>query len=142
MLFRVNENNLKSLSCEQLKQKGINIVIKNNVKSYKKGKVLNIKISGQKEENSYSLDFMILASKELLNSLSETTYTKINEYIDKDVIIGINNVLDSSGLKYSNFYLQKIQKDFFKLNIYIKDYEFLSPRYNMFIEFFVDYNEN
>ena len=141
MIFNVNNNKLEKVSIEITKSKGINFVKKNDAKSYKKGKVINFKLKGFDNSIQYDIEFSLLASIATLNTFKENKLIKINEYIDDEVIIGANKVLDSSGYKYCDFYIEKIIENVFKLNIYIKDYEFLSPKYNMFIELIVDYNE-
>lgn len=141
MIFNVNNNKLEKVSIEITKSKGINFVKKNDAKSYKKGKVINFKLKGFDNSIQYDIEFSLLASIATLNTFKENKLIKINEYIDDEVIIGVNKVLDSSGYKYCDFYIEKIIENVFKLNIYIKDYEFLSPKYNMFIELIVDYNE-
>ena len=141
MIFNVNNNKLEKVSIEITKSKGINFVKKNDAKSYKKGKVINFKLKGFDNSIQYDIEFSLLSSIATLNTFKENKLIKINEYIDDEVIIGVNKVLDSSGYKYCDFYIEKIIENVFKLNIYIKDYEFLSPKYNMFIELIVDYNE-
>lgn len=141
MIFNVNNDNLKKVSIDITKSKGINFVKKNDPKSYKKGKVINFKLRGFDNNIQYDIGFSLLASIDTLNTFKENKLIKINEYIDDEVIIGVNKVLDSSGYKYCDFYIEKIIENVFKLNIYIKDYEFLSPKYNMYIELLVDYNE-
>lgn len=141
MVFNVNNYNLKNIYLEITKSKGINFTKKDNAKTYKKGKVINFRLSGIDNYNQYNLEFVLLSSLDTLNSFKENKLIKINEYIEEEVIIGINKVFDSSGYKYCDFFLEKIDDNCFKLNVYIKDYEFLSPRYNMFIELLIDYNE-
>lgn len=141
MIFNVNNDNLKKVSIDITKSKGINFVKKNDPKSYKKGKVINFKLRGFDNNIQYDIGFSLLSSIDTLNTFKENKLIKINEYIDDEVIIGVNKVLDSSGYKYCDFYIEKIIENVFKLNIYIKDYEFLSPKYNMYIELLVDYNE-
>lgn len=141
MIFNVNNNKLEKVSIDITNSKGINFVKKNEPKSYKKGKVINFKLRGFDNSTQYDLEFSLLASIDTLNTFKENKLVKINEYIDDEVIIGVNKVLDSSGHKYCDFFLEKILDNVFKLNIYIKDYEFLSPTYNMFIKLLVDYNE-
>lgn len=141
MIFNVNNDNLKKVSIDITKSKGINFVKKNDPKSYKKGKVINFKLRGFDNNIQYDIGLSLLASIDTLNTFKENKLIKINEYIDDEVIIGVNKVLDSSGYKYCDFYIEKIIENVFKLNIYIKDYEFLSPKYNMYIELLVDYNE-
>lgn len=141
MFFNVNDYNLKNVSIEITKSKGINFVKKNDPKSYKKGKVINFKLRGFDNSTQYDLEFSLLASIDKLNAFKENKIIKINEYIDDEVIIGVNKVLDSSGHKYCDFFFEKILDDVFKLNVYIKDYEFLSPKYNIIIELLIDYNE-
>lgn len=141
MIFNVNDDNLKNVSLEITKSKGINFIKKDDPRSYKKGKVINFKLSGIDNYNQYDLEFVLLASLDTLNSFKENKLIKINEYIEEEIIIGINKVFDSSGYKYCDFYLEKIDDNCFKLNIYVKEYEFLSPKYNMFIELIFDYNE-
>ena len=141
MVFNVNDYNLKNVSIEITKSKGINFVKKNDPKSYKKGKVINFKLRGFDNSTQYDLEFSLLASIDKLNAFKENKIIKINEYIDENVIIDINRVLDSGSFKYCDFYLEKIETNIFKFNIYVKDYEFLSPKYNMFIEFLINYEE-
>lgn len=141
MIFNVNDDNLKNVLIEITKSKGINFIKKDDPRSYKKGKVINFKLSGIDDYNQYNLEFVLLASLETLNSFKENKLIKINEYIEEEIIIGINRVFDSSGYKYCDFFLEKIDDNYFKLNIYVKEYEFLSPKYNMFIELIFDYNE-
>lgn len=141
MVFNVNGYNLKNVSIEITKSKGINFMEKNDPKSYKKGKVINFKLSGIDNYNQYNLEFVLLSSLDTLNGFKGNKLTKINEFIEEDVIIGINKVFDSSGYKYCDFFLEKIDDNIFKLNVYIKDYEFLSPKYNIFVELLIDYNE-
>lgn len=141
MVFNVNEYNLKNVSMEITKYKGINFIRKDDPKSYKKGNVIKFKLSGIDDYNQYNLEFILLSSLETLNSFKENKLIKINEYIDEEVIIEINNVFDSGGYKYCDFYVEKLENNIFKFNIYVKEYQFLSPKYNMFIEFMVDYEE-
>lgn len=141
MVFNVNGFNLKNIQIDIIKSKGINIVKKANLKSYIKGSIINFQINGIDNFNEYNFEFKLLASIEVLNNFKMNKNVKINEYIDENVIIDINRVLDSGSFKYCDFYLEKIETNIFKFNIYVKDYEFLSPKYNMFIEFLINYEE-
>ncbi len=141
MIFSVNDYNLKDISIEISKSKGINYIEKENPKTYKKGEVINFKMVGYDDANRYDLKFSLLSPLSLLNEFKDNKLIKLDDFIDEEVIIGINNVLDSSGYKYCDFFIEKLEIDVFKLNVYIKNYEFLSPKYNMFIEMIINFNE-
>ena len=137
MIFSVNNSNLKNISSEIVKFKGINFIKKSDPLTYKRGNVIACRLSAEQ----YYLEFVIHASKNLLNSFENNKLVKINEYINEEVIIGIDEVFDGSGYKYCDFYIEKIENNIFKFNIYVKEYQFLSPSYNMFIEFIINCDE-
>ena len=67
MIFSVNDYNLKDISIEISKSKGINYIEKENPKTYKKGEVINFKMVGYDDANRYDLKFSLLSPLSLLN---------------------------------------------------------------------------
>ena len=141
MVFNVNNYNLKNIKVDITKSKGINFTKKDNAKTYKKGNIIIIKLIGTDNFNTYNFEFILLAPLALLNDFKMNKNVKINEFIDENVAIEINSILDSEAYGYCDFYIEKLDNNIFKFNIYVKNYEFLSPKYNIFIEFIVDYDE-
>lgn len=141
MIFNVNGYNLKNIDLEITKSKGINFTKKDNAKTYKKGNIINVRLNGKDNFNVYNLEFILLAPISLLNDFKMNKSIKINEFVDENVTIEINSILDSEAYRYCNLYLEKLDNNIFKFNIYVKNYEFLSPKYNMFMEFIINYDE-
>lgn len=141
MVFNVNNYNLKNIKVDITKSKGFNFTKKDNAKTYKKGNIIIIKLIGTDNFNTYNFEFILLAPLALLNDFKMNKNVKINEFIDENVAIEINSILDSEAYGYCDFYIEKLDNNIFKFNIYVKNYEFLSPKYNMFMEFIINYDE-